>query len=100
MLGELYDHEGQGGDIAMSLCREAVALDDSRADNWYRLGLVEYRQGLQQEAIADLQKSLRLNRSALEAARLLGAVYLQAGKKRLAAGMAEKIRKIEGNAAQ
>ena len=100
MLGELYDHEGQGGDIALTLCREAVALDDSRADNWYRLGLVEYRQGLQQEAIADLQKSLRINRSALEAAKLLGAAYQQAGKKRLAASMAEKIRKIEENAAQ
>jgi len=99
LLGELYDHEGQGGDIALTLCREAVALDDSRGDNWFRLGLVEYRQGLLQEAIGDLQKSLRINRSALETARLLETVYRQAGKKRLAAMMGEKIGKIKANVA-
>lgn len=99
LLGELYDQEGEGVDIAMTLCREAVALDDSKADNWYRLGLVEYRQGHLQEAIGNLQKSLRIDRNALEAARLLETAYLKGGKKRLAAMISAKIGRIKVNMA-
>ena len=35
LLGELYAVEGEGSDIALSLCNQAVALDDHSWDNWY-----------------------------------------------------------------
>ncbi len=94
LLGEVYDAEGEGAEIALSLCREAVELDDARWDNWYRLGLVEYRQGRLREALPALQRSLRLNRNSLEAAELLYRVYADAGKKRLALNLADKIARL------
>lgn len=94
LLGELYDVEGQGEDIALSLCREAVEIDDSKWDNLYRLGLVLARQGFNQEAIVNLQGSLRLNRLNIDGATLLEKIYRELGKVRLAERMGEKIVKI------
>jgi tetratricopeptide (TPR) repeat protein len=94
LLGEVYDAEGQGSEIALALCRQAVELDESRWDNWYRLGLVEFRQGLLREAMLALQKSVRLNRAALEPATLLGEVYEKTGKQRLALRQAGKVTKL------
>lgn len=95
LLGEVYDAEKQGGEIALALCRQSVELDEARWDNWYRLGLVEYRQGLLREAMLDLQKSVRLNRSALEPASLLAEVYEKTGKQRLALRQAGKIARLQ-----
>jgi tetratricopeptide (TPR) repeat protein len=94
LLGEVYDAVGESGEIALDLCREAVELDDAKWDNWYRLGLVEYRQGRLREALPALQRSLKLNRASLEAAELLQQVYEAAGKKRLALNLAEKIARL------
>ncbi len=94
LLGEVYDAEGQGAEIAISLCRQAVELDEARWDNWYRLGLVEFRQGLLREAMLHLQKSVRLNRAALEPAALLAEVYEKTGKQRLALRQAGKVAKL------
>ena len=95
LLGEVYDAEGEGGEIALTLCRQAVELDESRWDNWYRLGLVEYRQGLLREAMLDLQKSVRLNRAAMEPVTLLAEVYEKTGKQRLALRQAGKVAKLQ-----
>ncbi len=94
LLGELYEVEGQGSDIALAFCREAVELDDSKWDNLYRLGQVLDRQGDKQEAIINLQGSLRLNRHNIEAAVLLEKIYRETGKVRLAERMAEKLEKL------
>lgn len=94
MLGELYDIEGQGDDIALSLCREAVALDDAKWDNCHRLGLVLHRQGFTPEAIATLQVSLRLNRRNAEAVAVLEEIYRKMGKVRLAERMVAKMEKL------
>jgi tetratricopeptide (TPR) repeat protein len=95
LLGEVYEAEGQGSEIALSLCRQAVELDESRWDNWYRLGLVKFRQGLLREAMLALQKSIRLNRAALEPASLLAQVYEKTGKQRLALRQAGKVAKLQ-----
>jgi len=97
LLGEVYDIEGEGAEIALSLCREAVELDDAKWDNWYRLGLVEFRQGRLREALPALQCSLKLNRAGLEAAELLRQVYEATGKKRLALNLADKIARLRRN---
>ncbi|NTV14940.1 MAG: tetratricopeptide repeat protein [Desulfobulbaceae bacterium] len=95
LLGEVYDAEGQGAEIALSLCRQAVELDEAKWDNWYRLGLVEFRQGLLREAMLDLQRSVRLNRAALEPGALLAEVYEKTGKQRLALRQAGKVAKLQ-----
>lgn len=95
LLGEVYDAEGQGGEIALALCRQAVELDESRWDNWYRLGLIEFRQGLLHEAMLALQKSVRLNRAALAPVTLLAEVYEKTGKQRLALRQAGKVAKLQ-----
>ena len=95
LLGEVYDVEKQGADIALSLCREAVDLDDDKWDNWLRFGKVQFRNDQKQAALASLQQSMKLNRNNIDAARMLKKIYDDGGKKRLAAGMAEKIRKIK-----
>lgn len=100
LLGEVYDAEGEGGEIALALCREAVELDDAKWDNWYRLGLVEYRQGRAREALPALQRSLKLNRAGLEAAELLRQLYEDSGKKRLALNLAGKIARLRQAAKQ
>lgn len=94
LLGELYEVEGEGSDIALSLCREAVELDDTRWDNLYRFGQVLARQGDKQAAIINLQKSLRLNRRNIDGATLLAKLYRETGKVRLAERMAEKLNKL------
>ena len=95
LLGEVYDIEGQGREVALALCRQAVELDESKWDNWYRLGLVEFRQGLFREALVGLQRSLRLNRAALEPARLLAEVYGKIGKQRLALRQNVKLARLQ-----
>ncbi|MBU0480631.1 MAG: tetratricopeptide repeat protein [Proteobacteria bacterium] len=97
MLGEVYDIEGQGGELALDLCRQALELDDTLWDNWYRLGLVKYRQGQFGGAITDLQKSLRLNRKNVKAVGILAEIYDSMGKERLAGRMLAKEKKISIN---
>jgi len=94
LLGEVYDAENEGAEIALSLCRQAVDLDEARWDNWYRLGLVAFRQGLMREAMIALQRSVRLNRTITEPAALLAEVYKKTGKQRLALRQTEKVDKL------
>ncbi len=50
LLAELYGRHGQGDDIALSLARQAVALDGDHAPNWWRLAEAALRLGNRQEA--------------------------------------------------
>lgn len=95
MLGELYALEGEGDDIALSLCRQAVELDDSRAEYWYRLGWVQSRLGEKQEAIASLQKSMRCDRKNVPAAFLLGRLYEKLGQRRRAKQMYDRVLRLD-----
>ncbi|MBU0483541.1 MAG: tetratricopeptide repeat protein [Proteobacteria bacterium] len=79
-LGELYAEEGQGEEIAMSLCRQAVDLDESRADLWMNLGKVQIMQNDFIGAVDSLQKSLRLSGKSAEAGYLLGLAYEKLGE--------------------
>jgi len=84
LLGELYGSENQGPEIAISLCRQAVALDDSSWDCWYRLGLVNFRQGNLAAAHEAFQESFRRNRRSTPVLYMLGQLYEKQGKKRQA----------------
>ena len=75
LLGELYCLEKQGEDIALSFCRRAVELDDTRWDHWYRLGWVLFQCGQNEEARSALGDSLARNKKAIAVRYLLGRTY-------------------------
>ncbi len=87
LLGELYLLNGEGDEIALSLCRQAVNLNGERGGNWRRLGWVQWRLGRLDEAVVALRRALGLERRDYRAASWLGAIYQQRGRSRLARQM-------------
>ena len=81
LLGELYLKEGQGDDIAISFCRQAVEIDDGDWQSWYRLGWVQYRLGDGAAARESLRQSLRLDRKNVAALYLLGVICRDDGQR-------------------
>ncbi|MDH5297465.1 MAG: tetratricopeptide repeat protein [Desulfobulbaceae bacterium] len=94
LLGELYAEAGQGDEIALSLCRQAVELDDGKWQPWYRLGVVQLRLGDGGAALASLKQGLRFDRHNLDILMLLGRVYAQAGQVRQARRMYERVLRL------
>jgi tetratricopeptide (TPR) repeat protein len=80
LLGELYALEDQGEEIALSFCCQAVEIDDTRSEHWRRLGLVHWRRGEKEEAVAAVRQSLRLDRRNTAALRLLGGIFRRQGR--------------------
>jgi tetratricopeptide (TPR) repeat protein len=78
-LGRLYALAGQGDDIAMSLCRQAVKLDASSVEYWFRLGWLYCRLKDYESAVGALDECLRLGRGHLEAVILLGRAHGELG---------------------
>jgi tetratricopeptide (TPR) repeat protein len=75
MLGELYARENQGDDIALSLCQQAVNIDDRHWKHWYRLGWIRYKMALYEPALEALRECLRRERKNPDVAYLAGQVY-------------------------
>ncbi|MDZ7641766.1 MAG: tetratricopeptide repeat protein [Desulfurivibrio sp.] len=80
LLGELYLLNGEGVAIALSLCRQAVALDDENGGHWRRLGRVQWHQGELAAAAASLHRATKLDRRDRRAAAWLTEIYRQQGK--------------------
>ncbi|HIJ79528.1 MAG: tetratricopeptide repeat protein [Desulfobulbaceae bacterium] len=83
-LGRLYALAGQGDDIALSLCRQAVKIDGAKAEYWFRLGWLYGRLNDFENAVAALDECLRLARRHPEAALLLGRAHGALGATALA----------------
>jgi len=96
MLGELYVLEGEGADIAVSLCRRAVALDETNAGNWRRLALALRAAGDSGEARHALERCLSLAPKDVGAMMLLAAIHEETGRLRKAAALYEKILSFDG----
>jgi tetratricopeptide (TPR) repeat protein len=94
MLGELYALENQGDDIALSLCQQAVNIDDRQWQHWYRLALVRYRMGSYELSLDALKESMRLERKNQESLYLAGQVYDKLGAQSKAAAMYKSVLKI------
>lgn len=92
LLGELYSEEGQGDDVALSFCRQAVELDDSQWQHWARLGSVLLATKAYDEAYDAVQRGLALNRSNSTLVLILAKIYEKQGKKGLAKKMVQKIK--------
>jgi tetratricopeptide (TPR) repeat protein len=91
MLGELYGRENQGDDIALSLCEQAVELDEDQWVHWYRLAWIRFRLQDFKSALLDVKESLRRNRKSVDALYLAGKISLELGKKHLATVKFEKV---------
>ena len=94
ILGELYCLENQGNEIALSLCRQAVELDDTRWDHWFRLGRVLFLCGDVEEARKPLQESIAREPKNTAARYLLGQVLQQLGQEKQAARVYKMILKL------
>jgi tetratricopeptide (TPR) repeat protein len=94
LLGELYARNEQGDDIALTLCRQAVDIDDTSWQHWFRLALVKKKMGLLQEARDVIVESLRRNRREVDALYLAGQIYRELGEERKARGMLQRVLNI------
>lgn len=81
LLAELYVRNGEGDEIALALGRQAVEGEgEQRGEQWRRLGWVQWRLGLVEEADASLGQALRLNRRDSEATALLAEIRQRPGR--------------------
>jgi tetratricopeptide (TPR) repeat protein len=91
ILGDLYGVEGQGDDIALSLCTQAVNIDDFSWDNWYRLAKVRFMVADYDGAQAAVRESLLRNRKAADAIFLAGKIFTKHGNKKQAKKMFQQV---------
>ncbi len=96
LLGELYSLEKQGSEIAVSLCRQAVELEDKSAGHWRRLAFVLLADKLPQEALTAIKKSLRLVAKDQNSLLLLARIHQDLGSPAKARNTLEKILKFDG----
>lgn len=94
MLGELYARENQGDDIALSLCLQAVNIDDRHWKHWYRLGWVRYKMKQYEPALDALKECLRRERKYVDALNLAGQAYEELGAYAKACAMFQSVLKI------
>jgi len=94
MLGELYALENQGDDIALSLCTEAVNIDDRHWKHWYRLAWVRCRMAQYEAALEALQECMLREPKSAEVLFLAGKVYEELGVTSRATVMFKKVLKI------
>jgi tetratricopeptide (TPR) repeat protein len=94
MLGELYALENQGDDIALSLCLQAVNIDDRQWEHWYRLAVVKYRMADYESALEALKESMHRQQRNEAPLYLAGKVYDKLGVQSKAAAMFSAVLKI------
>ena len=87
LLGELYARENQGDDIALSLCMQAIDIDDRHWQHWYRVAWLRYKMAQYGAALDAVKECLRRNKKDADASFLAGKIYLQLNAKAKAAGM-------------
>jgi len=84
LLGRIYLDEGEGDQIALSLCRKSVELEPSNLRYMLYLGQVLLQCGLFQEARENLYRCLKNRKYKTEAQLLLGRSYADEGQFRRA----------------
>ena len=94
LLGELYAQKEQGDDIALALCQQAVEIDDTSWQHWFRLALVNKKMGRPQEARKAIMESLRRKRGEVEALYLAGQIHRELGEERKARGKFQRVLNI------
>jgi tetratricopeptide (TPR) repeat protein len=95
MLGELYALENQGDDIALSLCQQAVNINERHWKHWYRLALIRYRMTAYESALEALKESMKLERKNSYTMCLAGQIYDKMGSQERASAMFQSVIRIE-----
>ncbi len=90
LLGVLYSQEGEKSEIPLSLCQQAVDLDDTQWEFWYRLGWVQYQSGDLPGSEESLKSSLQYNRKSVDSMSLLGTIFEKKKEYRQALRMYER----------
>ena len=96
LLGELYAAEKQGLDIALTFCRQAVAIDSGKAPHWYRLALVLNCRDDREEALNAVQRCLALDPKHIEALMLKAAIHEKLQQTSQARSTYEKVLRLDG----
>lgn len=91
MLGELYLRAGQGDDIALSLCQQAVEKDPANVSLGCRLARVLLHMGLVGRAEEIIRHCLRQDRRHPVALMLLADTHIRRGHKRRGRKMYERL---------
>lgn len=97
ILGYLYGIEGQGDDIALSLCTQAVNIDDLAWGNWFRLAKVRFKMADYDGSLAAVKESLLKNRTAVDAIFLAGNIFAKHGNTKQAKRMFQRVLRIVPN---
>jgi len=95
-LGKVYHEEGEGDDIALSLCRKSVELDPDNME--YRLGLarIQIECDMISDACENLKHCLKKRELRVEAQLLLAQCYLKTGRYKRAVNWFNKIGAEDG----
>lgn len=91
LLGRVYLEEGEGDEIALSLCRKSVELEPSNLRYMLYLAEVLLRCGFSLEARDNLHRCLKSRDCKMEAQLLLGESYAHEGQHRRAKNWFEKV---------
>lgn len=94
-LGQLYLEEKQGNDIALSLCRQAVLIEESNPLFWLRLAQVHVAMKNRSEAVKFLQRCLTFDKKNTDALLMLGGLYKKMGQKHKAALTYKRVLKLD-----
>jgi tetratricopeptide (TPR) repeat protein len=84
LLGQVYLEEGEGNEIALTLCEKSVELNPSDAGLRLRLAKVQISCGLLPQARLNLTKCLGNRRVQAEAQFCIGRIYQNLGRKKQA----------------
>jgi len=96
LLGRVYLEEGEGDDIALSLCRKSVELEPANLRYMLYLGQVLLRQGSYIEARENLSRCRKDRACKIESQLFLAESYVGEGQYRRAKSWFEKVLAEEG----
>ncbi len=95
-LGKVYHEEGEGDEIALSLCRKSVELDPDNMRYLLELAHLQFHCGLIDDACENLKQCLKSRELRGEAQLFLARCYLKTGHHRRAANWFNKVGAEDG----
>ncbi|PID72786.1 MAG: hypothetical protein CSB34_00290 [Desulfobulbus propionicus] len=81
LLGVLYILQGQGDDIGLRLCAEAIELDAVNPENYYRQAFGYFLVQQFEQALDSAQMCLKLKKGHIDCGILVAKLYIQQGEK-------------------
>ncbi len=95
-LGKVYHEEGEGDEIALSLCRKSLELDPGNTFYLLELAHLQFHCGMISDACDNLKKCLKNGELKVEAHLFLTRCYLKTGHHRKALNWFNKVGSEDG----